>query len=95
MENSNNYECKFISFKDTGETCTIYVQSDNKEIRLGNETDDTIKELFKSFLNNYQKEDIVLRKGSDFIFESVDLWSYGVHKISLKSGKSQDLPNGY
>ena len=62
--------------------------SDNEEISSGNETDDIIKELFKCFLNNYQKEEIILRKGSDFIFESVDLLSYSFHKISLKSGKS-------
>ena len=35
---------------------------------------DIIKELFKSFLNNYQKEEIILRKGSDFILESVDFF---------------------
>ena len=29
-----------------------------------------------------------MRKGSDFIFEGVDLLSYSVHKISLKRGKS-------
>ena len=39
----------FISSKDTGETRNIYVWSDNKEIRQGNETDDIIKERFKSF----------------------------------------------
>ena len=55
---------------------------------MGNETGDIIKELCKSFLNNYQKEKIILRKGSDFIFESVDLLSYHVHKTSLKRGKS-------
>ena len=49
---------------------------------------DIIKELFKSFLNNYQKEEIILRKGSDFIFESVDLLPYSFHKINLKRGKS-------
>ena len=47
-----------------------------------------IKELFRSFLNNYQNEEIVLRKRSDFVFESVDLLSYHVHKISLKRAKS-------
>ena len=62
--------------------------SDNEEIRLGNETDDIIKELLKSFKNNYQEEEAILRKGSDFIFESVDLLSYSFHKISLKRGKS-------
>ena len=46
------------------------------------------KNFFKSFLNNYQKEEIILRKGSDFIFESVDLLSYNFHKINLKRGKS-------
>ena len=50
-----NMHVNFISSKDTGETRTIYVWSDNKEIRLGNETDDIIKEIFESFLTNYQK----------------------------------------
>ena len=57
-------------------------------IRSGNETDDIIKELFKSFFNNYQNEEIVLRKGSDFVFESVGLLTYSVHKISLRRGRS-------
>ena len=39
----------FISSKDTGEIGTIFLWSDSKEIRLGNETDDIIKELFNSF----------------------------------------------
>ena len=77
-----NIHANFISSTDTGETPTIFVWSDNEEIRLGNETDEIIKELFISFLNNNQKEDIILRKGSDFVFESVDLLSYTFHKIS-------------
>ena len=47
-----NMHVNFISSKDTEEIRTIYVRSDNEEIRLGNETDAIIKELFKSFLNN-------------------------------------------
>ena len=35
------------------------VWSNNEEIRLGNETDDIIKRLLNSFLNNYQKEEII------------------------------------
>ena len=63
--------------------------SDNEEIRLGNEADDIIKRLLNSFLNNYQKEEIVLLiKASDFVFESVDLLSYHRHKTSLKRVKS-------
>ena len=62
------------------------MRSDNEEIRLGNETDDFIKRLINSFLTNYQKEEIILRNGSNFVFESVDLLSYHIHKTSLRRG---------
>ena len=78
----------FVSSNYAVEICTIFVWSDNEEIRLGNETDDIIKGLINSFLNNYQKEEIILRNGSNFVFESVDLLSYHIHKTSLKRGKS-------
>ena len=78
----------FVSSNDTGEVRNIFVWSDNEEIRLGNETDDIIKRLINSFLNNYQKEEIILRNGSNFVFESVDLLSYHIHKTSLKRGNS-------
>ena len=48
---------------------------------------DIIKGLLNSFLNNYQKEEIILRNGSNFVFENVDLSSYHIHKTSLKRGK--------
>ena len=73
MKNSNKYAGKFCFFNDTGEIRTIFVWSDNEQIRLGNETDDIIKGLINSFLNNYQKEEIILRNESKFVFESVDL----------------------
>ena len=62
--------------------------SDNEEIKPGNEADDIFKGLFNSFLSNYQKEEIVLRNGIDFVFESADLLSYHIHKTSLKRGNS-------
>ena len=43
MENSNIYACKFISCKDNGETRTIYVWSNNKNIMWGRDTDDIIR----------------------------------------------------
>ena len=39
-------------------------------------------------MNNYQKEEIILRNGSNFVLESVDLLSYHIHKTSLKRGSS-------
>ena len=62
--------------------------SDNEEIRLGNETNDFVKRLINSLLNNYQKEEIILRNESNFVFQSVDLLSNHIHKISLKRGNS-------
>ena len=78
----------FVSSNDTGEICTIFVLSDNDEIMLGNEMDDIVKRPINSFLNNYQKEEIIWRNGSNFVFESVDILSYHIHKTSLRRGNS-------
>ena len=78
----------FISTNDTGEIRTLYVNSDNEEIRLGNETYGIINRLIESFLSKYQNEEKILRNGSNFIFESVNLLTYHIHKIDLKRGKS-------
>ena len=67
---------------------TFYVNSDNEEIRSGNETVEIINKLFESFLNNYQKEEKILRNGSNFVFESVKILYYHIYKINLKRGKS-------
>ena len=45
----------FISSRDTGEILTIYVWSNNVSIMRVSNTDDIIKEIFKSFLHNYQE----------------------------------------
>ena len=63
----------FISSKDAEQTRNIYLRSDNENIMWGNETDDIIKELFESSLDNYQKEKQIMRAGNDFIFESVEV----------------------
>ena len=79
---------KFVSSNDTGDIRTFYVWSENEEISLGNETDDIAKSLINSFLNNYQKEQLNVKEGSNFVFESVDLPSHHIHKTSLKRGNS-------
>ena len=75
----------FISSKDTRETCTIYVWSNNESIMWGSDTDDIIRELFQSFLHNYQEE-LKIIKGSDFVFESVELMDYKLHRVRLRRG---------
>ena len=64
------------------------MNSDNEEIRSGNQTDEIISKLLKSFLNNFQKEEKILRNGSNFVFESVKILYCHIHKINLKRGKS-------
>ena len=56
--------------------------------KLGNEEDNIISSLLKSFLCNYQEEEKILRSGSNFVFESVDLLTVYIHKINLKREKS-------
>ena len=49
-------QINFISSKDSEETGTMYTKSDNIEIMMGNETDEIIKKLFESLLQNCQKK---------------------------------------
>ena len=92
--NSNKWKIQinmhiiFVSPNDTGEIRTVFVWTDNEEIRLGNETGDIVKRFINSFLNNYQNEELTLRNGTNFAFESVGLLSYHIHKTSLKRGNS-------
>ena len=83
-----NMYVNFISTNDTGEIRTFYMLSNNEEIRLGNETPEIISKLIKYFLSNYQGEEKMLRSGSNFVFDSVDLLYVDIHKIDLKRGKS-------
>ena len=66
----------------------MYTKSNNVEIIMGTETDDIINELFESFLRRYQEGLETKMKGSEFIFESVDLLYYSLNKISLNRGGS-------
>ena len=64
-------------------------KSDNLEIITNIETKDIIDELFKIFFFKYHEGlEIKIREGSNFVFESVDLLYYHLHKISLNRGRS-------
>ena len=88
-KNNNNNEYKiqlsmgvnFMCISDKEKTRTFYVNGDNKEIRLGNGTSNIINELIKSFLSNYQKEGQILRNGSNYTFESVDILDIHFHNM--------------
>ena len=52
---------------------TFYVKSKNIEIRSGDNTNDIITKLLESFLEKYEREENILRNGSNYVFDCVDL----------------------
>ena len=82
-----NMHVKFTFSRDTEETRILYVRSDNVSIMQAIDTDDIIRDIFRSFLQHFQEE-LKIIKGSDFVFESVDLLDYKLHRVRLKRGGS-------
>ena len=76
MENSVNNANKFYFtfwfnfISHSEETRTMYTKSRNIEIMEGNETDEIIKELFESLLQNYQKNLEERMRGSTLALDS-------------------------
>ena len=82
-------EINFTSLKpDSNEKRIMYTKSDNVEIRIGGDTNDVIKELFKSFLQRYQERLQEKMRGSGFEFDGVNLLYNDFNKISLNRGGS-------
>ena len=60
-------EINFTFLKpDSNEKRIMHTKSDNAEIRIGDDTNDVIKELFKSFLQRYQESLQEKMRGSEF-----------------------------
>ena len=55
---------------------------------MGSETNEIIKELFKSLLQRYNEGLEESLKGSESIFDSVDVLCYDLNKITLNRGGS-------
>ena len=67
-------------------------KNDDIEIMMGNETDEIIEELFESLLQKYQEGLEEKMRGSEFVFDSIDLLHYNLNKISLnRSGSYIDF----
>ena len=82
-------EINFTSLKpDSDETRIMHTKSDNTEIMSGSDTNEVIKELFKSFLQRYQEGLQEKMRGSDFEFDGIHLLYYDFNKISLNGGGS-------
>ena len=78
----------FVSSKNSRETCIMHTNSDHVNIIIENETDEITEELFESLLKRYQKGLEEKMRGSELVFDSIDLLHYKLHKISLNRGVS-------
>ena len=78
----------FVSFIDDNETQAMHTKNDNIEIMNGVDASDTINKLIDSFMKRYQEGLETKMKGSNYIFERIDLLEYHLHKISLNRGNS-------
>ena len=87
-------QINFISLKsDSDETRVMHTKNDNEEFMNGSDTDEIIKELFKSLLQRYQENLQEKMRGSDFAFDGVNVLYYDFNKISISRGGSYiDFP---
>ena len=82
-------EINFTSLiQDSDETRIMHTKIDNTEIRIGDDTNDVIKELFKSFLQICQEGLQEKMRGSEFEFDGIHLLYYDFNKISLNKDGS-------
>ena len=82
-------QINFISLRPASdETRVMHTKSVNEEFMNGIDTDEIIKELFKSLLQRYQENLQEKMIGSDFAFDGVNYLYYNFNKISIRRGGS-------
>ena len=84
-----------ISSKNYEETRDMYSASNNIEIFMGSNTDEVIDRLFNTMLQRFQEaKETSFERGSEFIFENVDLLHYYFQKVDInRSGSYIDSPD--
>ena len=78
----------FVSAKDFDETRTMHTKINNVEIMMGSETDEIIEQLFKSFLQKYQKGLEESMRRIKFVYDIVHVLYHNLNKVSLSRGGS-------
>ena len=64
----------------------MHTKSNSIEIMIGSDTNEVIKELFKSLLQRYQENLEEKMSGSEFVLDALNVLYYDLNKISLNSG---------
>ena len=100
LQNSDKWEIQltiainFISSKDTEEERVMHSNSDNMKFTSWDDANEVVDELSKSLRSKYQEKLETSMKGSDFIFDSIQLLYYKCHKKFFKrDGSYIDSPD--
>ena len=78
----------FISLKDAKEEHVVHSRSDNIKFTSYNVANEVVDELLESLRSRYQGNLGTSMRGSNFIFDSVQLMYYKCHKVNFKRGGS-------
>ena len=76
----------FISSKDAEEKRVMHSRSSNITLISYNDANEVVDELFQSLRSRHQVNLETSMKGSDFIFDSVQLMHYKCYAVNFKRG---------
>ena len=100
LQNSDSWKIQltiainFISSKDSEKEHVMHSNSGNVKLAPYSDANDAIEKLFKSLHSRYQENLETSMKGSDFIFDSVQLIYYKCCKVNFKcDGSYIDSPD--
>ena len=79
----------FVSLKpDSDETRLMHTRSNSAEFMNGSETEEIIESLYRSLLQNYNDNLQEKMRGSDFVFNGINYFSYDFNMVSISKGGS-------
>ena len=74
----------FMNINDKEKSHTFHVKSHNAEITQATDTSDVINKLIDSSFPQNQRQEQILRGGSDYVFDSVDTLGLHFHNNTKK-----------
>ena len=66
----------------------MHLKSNNEEFKTYDNRNDIVYKLFKTLLSTYQSGLETSNRGSDFLFDSVELIYYKCYRINFRRGRS-------
>ena len=94
LQNSDRWKIQltiainFIFSKDTEKERVMHLNSDNIKFTSYSEVNEVVNEIFRSLRSEYQESLETSMKGSDYVFDLVQLMYYKCHKVNFKCGGS-------